>query len=102
MKVSFSIIVFVAIIFLFRNTFDPNTYKFSALEIDRNITRQQYLGEGLGKIYKNRYGVYYFTNFYPRFMKFESNFFSNLSSGLFYMPLYGLVLYKGLKKLNEK
>ena len=44
---------------------------FSALEIDRNITRQQYFGEGLGKIYGNRFGIYYFNKVYPRFLKLK-------------------------------
>lgn len=78
MKNFFLIFLFVTLLFSLKSSFNPKTYKFSALEIDKNVTRQQYLGEGLGKIYKNRFGVNFFNNIYPRLQKFEFNFFSNL------------------------
>ena len=75
---------------------------FSALEIDRNITRQQYFGEGLGKIYGNRFGIYYFSKVYPRFIKLETNFFGFFQSPIIYMSLFVLLIYYGLKKKYDK
>jgi len=75
---------------------------FSALEIDRNITRQQYFGEGLGKIYGNRFGIYYFSKVYPRIIKLETNFFEFFQSPIIYMSLFVLLVYFGLKKKYEK
>jgi len=102
MKIIISIAFFILIAFSLRNIFDPNIYIPSGLEADRTFTRQEYLGEGLGKIYKNRFGVTYFNKIYPTLMKFESNFFSGLGNGLIYVPLFGFLLYLGLKKFNEK
>lgn len=102
MKNIFLVFLFIVFIFSFRNTFDSKTYSFSALEIDRNITRQQYLGTGLEKIYKNRFGIAYFNNFYPKFQKFETNLFSNLGSSFIFVPFYVVIMYVGFKQNNEK
>ena len=89
----FTTIVVVIFIFLVNKT-----NHFSALEIDKNITRQEYLGNGLGRIYKNRIGVYYFTNVYPRFVKIEQNFFLMFNKPLIYIPVFGSLVYLGWKK----
>lgn len=75
--------------------------RFSALEVDKNLTRQNYLGSGLGKVYGNRFGIYYFTNTYPMLMKLESNFFSSLNNGFIYIPIFILLIYLGGKKYYE-
>lgn len=95
MKKIILIIILLTILFSFK-------YNFSALEIDRNVTRQEYFGNGLGKIYKNRFGVYFFTKVYPRFMKFESSLFSKFESVFIYMPIFGLLIYLGSKQKYEK
>lgn len=76
--------------------------RFSALEIDKNTTRQEYLGNGLGKLYKNRIGVYYFTKIYPKFFKIEQNFFLLFNSPLIYMTIFGSTAYFGWKNKYEK
>lgn len=80
----------------------PKTYLLSPLEIDKNITRQEYLGNGLGKIYKNRYGVFFFKEAYPKLMKFELNLFSGFGNVIFYMPFFIFLIYSGWKKYDEK
>lgn len=100
MRILILIALFFMVIFSLRNVFDPNLYVPSRLEADRTFTRQEYLGEGLGKIYKNRFGVVYFNKIYPSLMKFESNFFSGLDDGLIFMPLFGFLLYLGFKKFS--
>lgn len=91
----------IILIIVLLTIFSSFKYNFSALEIDRNITRQEYLGNGLGKIYKNRIGVYFFTKVYPRFMKFESSLFSKFESVFIYMPIFGLLTFLGWRK-HEK
>lgn len=98
MKIIISIALFLAIVFSFRNIFDPKIYQFSALEIDRNLTRREYIGGGLKKVYKNRLGVVIFNDIYPRVMKFETIFFSDMSNTVLYIPLFGFLLYLGNKK----
>ena len=71
---------------------------FSALEIDKNITRQQYLGDDLGKLYKNRYGVTFFSEVYPKYIKVESISFSLFENVYIYIPLYCLLIYFGYKR----
>ncbi len=88
--------------FSFRNIFDPNIYVPTPLEVDRTITRQEYLGEGLEKIYKNRFGVIYFNKIYPAQMKFNSVFFGDLGSAFVFLPLYMSLFYFGFKKFNEE
>lgn len=74
---------------------------FSALEIDKNITRQEYLGSGLGRIYGNRIGVYYFTNVYPKFVKVEQGFFFLFNNPFVYMTIFGSIAYFGWRKNEE-
>lgn len=75
---------------------------FSALEIDRNITRQQYLGQGLGRIYGNRLGIYFFKTVYPRATKLEINLFTIFGNIYLYTPLFIGLGYFGWKKHAKK
>lgn len=102
MKKTILIIILLIGLYSSRNMLNPKTYMLSPLEIDKNITRQEYLGNGLGKIYRNRFGVAYFNNIYPRLAKFESNLFSGFGNALFYIPLFVLLIYFGSRKNYEK
>ncbi len=102
MKKIILIIILLIGLYSSRNMLNPKTYMLSPLEIDKNITRQEYLGNGLGKIYKNRFGIVYFNNIYPRLAKFESNLFSGFGNVLFYIPLIVFLIYFGSKKKYEK
>lgn len=93
--------IIISIIFV-RDLLSSRTYKLSALEIDRNIRRQEYLGNGLNKIYKNRVGLYYFNTFYPKAMKFETRFLYDLSYEFIFIPIILLTIYLGYIKFNEK
>jgi|SRR3989344_9395339 len=90
MKVIISIFIVIAILSL--------RFNFSALEIDKNATRQEYFGDGLGRIYKNRIGVTFFSKIYPRLIKFESNFFSYFNDEYIYVPLFASLVYLGYKQ----
>lgn len=102
MKIAVSLTLLIFSFFIFKNIFDPSSYTPSPLEKDRNFTRQEYLGDGLGKIYKNRFGVTYFNKIYPVQMKLNSIFFSDLGSFFVFIPLYISLLYFGSRKFNEK
>lgn len=102
MKKTILIIILLIGLYSSRNMLNPKTYILSSLEIDKNITRQEYLGNGLGKVYRNRFGVVYFNNIYPRLAKFESNLFSGFGNVFFYMPLVGFLIYLGFEKYAEK
>ena len=91
----FLILIFISLVLTVIN-YKAN--KFSALEIDKNFTRQEYLGNGLGKIYKNRYGVVFFKDIYPKLVKLESSFFNNFKSPLVYLPIFILLIYLGHKQ----
>ena len=93
-------VLFILVLFVFRNIFNPSVYLPTPLEVDRTVTRQEYLGDGLGKIYKNRFGVTFFNKIYPTQMKFESIFFADLGSGFVFIPLFGSLLYFGYKKFR--
>jgi hypothetical protein len=98
-----TLIVFLIFLIIFvKNITNPLSYIPSNLELDLIHTRQEYLGQGLGKIYKNRYGLILFNSIYPKFIKFESNFFSDLSRRHIYVLIYLILLYAGIKKFNGK
>ena len=102
MKKLILLFLVVLIIFSLRNIVNSDVYKPSSLDIGTTFVRQQYLGEGLGKIYKNRFGLAYFNDIYPVLIKFESNFFSDLGNAWFFLPLFGFLIYLGFDKFNEK
>lgn len=97
MKKVFLIVVFLFLIFVFKGGMNKASYKYSALEIDKQLTRQQYYGD-LGKIYKNRFGVFGFTKIYPAIAKFENVFYSGLDNPYIYISLYGILFYWGIRK----
>lgn len=101
MKKIILIIILLIGVYSSRHLLNPKTYILSPLEIDKNITRQEYLGNSLGKIYRNRFGVFYFKEVYPKFVKFESNLFSGFKSPFFYMLLFGFLTHRGWKKYYE-
>jgi hypothetical protein len=102
MKKVLLILIIVPVIIFILDLFGSKTYSFSKLEIDRNVTRQEYYGDGLGRIYKNRLGVTFFNGIYPRLNKFQTKFFSDLSSGFIFILFYTLLVILGLRKFNEK
>jgi len=95
-----SLTVFFIIVFSLVRAINPKNYSFTPLEVDRNVTRQEYFGEGLGKIYKNRFGVIYFSNIYPRQMKLQTIFFSSYDNPVVYMALYASILLLGIKRFR--
>ena len=95
-------IIFIILLLLFLVESKNKINNFSALEIDKNITRQEYLGNGLGKIYRDRYGVVFFKDMYPKLIKLESSFFTIFESPLIYLPIFGLLICFGSKYKYEK
>lgn len=100
-KIIFFISLIIVIIFI-KNIFNVKENHFSALEVDRNLTRQEYLGNSLGKFYGNRFGVIYFKNIYPRIMKIEGNIFRDLGKIYVYLPIFLLLICVGYIKHNDK
>ncbi len=97
------IIIFVLFTLLFsKQIFSTESYKYSRLEVDKNLHRRKYLGEGLGIIYKNKFGLGLFNYIYPGLMKTESVLFSGLDNPILFVTLYGTLIYFGLKKQDEK
>jgi hypothetical protein len=102
MKILISVFLFLSVTFILNRGVSSSSYEFSRLEIHRIFLRSQYFGEGLGRVYKNRFGVYYFDKLYPVQTKLQSVFFSSLDPILIFFPLYGFLLIKGFKKFKEK
>lgn len=79
---SLSKIVFVLLsiiaVYLLTNNFDKNIFKNSDLENIKIFERREYYSKELGKIYRNRFGLYYFNNLRLYFNKLNENLFSNL------------------------
>lgn len=85
----FSIITFIALsIFLLKSTLDTNLLYISPLENDRLSNRHEYYAEGLGKIYRNRIGVYLHYKLTPYLFKFQRNLFYNLDPNLYFFSTH--------------
>lgn len=102
MKKLFVLILLVVSILVFKDVFDRGVYNFSPIEIGNNFSRQEYLGNQLGRIYKNRYGIFYFDNIYPNAQKLKTVLFSSLGNKLIYVPFIVFLVYAGIKKHGEK
>lgn len=100
MKVVVLVISFLMFAFILGRGFSPVSYEPSRLETHKVFLRSQYFGEGLGKIYKNRFGLFYFDKVFPVKIKLESVFFSGLDPVLIFLPLYGFLFFRGYKKMR--
>ena len=98
MKKIILISLFFLCLFAFLGVFNPKNYQFSSLENDMNLKRKVYYSQTLGRIYGNRVGVFYFDEVYPKYKKVETNIFTVFGKTYVYLPLFGIVLYKGLRK----
>jgi hypothetical protein len=88
--------------FILGKGFNPDAYRLSELETYKVFSRSQYFGEGLGNIYKNRFGLFYFDKVYPLGAKFQTVFFSSLNPVLIFLPLYGFLIIWGNEKNKVK
>ena len=70
--------------FLLKNTFDTNLLYVSPLEKDRIVHRHEYYSQGLGKIYKNRIGIYLNYSVSPYISRFSKNLAYNLDPNLYF------------------
>jgi nitrogenase molybdenum-iron protein alpha/beta subunit len=98
MRIFYLVASIIIVLFIFGGGLDLSSYKQSTLEADRNITRQEYYGSELGKIYKNRFGLAYLNKIYPVGTKIESVFFSSIDSAAFYFSLFSFLIFIGYKK----
>lgn len=96
----FTIVLFSTLYLI--NVVQRGLVNYSPIEIGNNFSRREYLGSDLGRLYKNRFGLYYFDIIYPRLVKINSIFFSDMGSRVIYIPLTGTLLYFGIRKYHEK
>lgn len=80
------VIMFILSIYLLKNHFDKSIFKMSDAEISVINRRQEFFSNGLGKIYRNRAGIFYFNNLRLYFNKINNKLFSNLDLGLYFSP----------------
>jgi hypothetical protein len=100
MKVTILVVIFVIFAFILGKGLNSTSYLPSKLDTHRIFLRTQYFGEGLGKIYENRFGLFYFDKVYPLETKIQTVFFSGLNPVLIFLPLYAFLFYKGFKNLK--
>lgn len=88
LRLSISIIVIFVLLggILLKNHFDKNIFSVSTMESIRIHARGEYFAQELGRIYKNRVGIFYFGNLRLYFSKISDNFFSSLDLGLYFSP----------------
>lgn len=80
------ILLLMMSIYLLTNYFDKEISSPSTIESVKIIQRRQFYAPELGKIYTNRFGIYYFDNLRLVFNKLSSNFFSNMDLSVFFSP----------------
>jgi len=69
---------------LYQREFDSNIFRLHGLEKDLIAKRHEYYSFELGKLYRNRYGLWYFEKFNPMAEKYLSNCFSYLDYNLYF------------------
>ncbi len=76
----FTIFVFFILLSgnLLINQFDKGIFTISNLESERIRARQEYYAPELGKIYRNKVGLFYFNNLRLYFSKISYNLFSHI------------------------
>lgn len=80
-----TIIIFIIMsIFLIKNNFDTNLKYISPLENDRLVHRYEYYAEVLGKLYRNRVGLYFHYKLSPYVFKYQTNLSYNLDPNLYF------------------
>lgn len=87
------VILFLSSSILLINHFDKDMFSTSNVESIHIEERRHFYANELGKIYKNRVGIFYFDNLRLIFSKISSNFFSALDLGLYFSP--GLLIELG-------
>ncbi|MFZ3301997.1 MAG: hypothetical protein WA152_04765 [Microgenomates group bacterium] len=102
MKKTFILLLTLFFAFYMLNVIERSFDNYSQIEIGNNFSRREYLGNELGIFYKNRVGLYYFDNVYPRLAKINSLTFAGLESRIIYVPLIVFIMYLGFKKYHEK
>lgn len=80
------VILFILSLFILINHFDRNIFNISTIESIRIGERKEYFGQELGKLYKNRVGIFYFDNLRLYSSKISSNFFSILDLSSYFSP----------------
>lgn len=80
------IILLMTSIYLLTNYFDKEISSPSTIESVKIIQRRQFYAPELGKIYTNRFGIYYFDNLRLIFNKLSSNFFSSMDLSIYFSP----------------
>lgn len=72
--------------------FDKKIFESSDLEIQKTAKRHEYYASELGKIYKNRVGIFYFNNLRLYTGELGNNLFSSLDFTLYFPSKYPLIL----------
>lgn len=80
------IILLMTSIYLLTNYFDKEISSPSTIESIKIRQRRQFYASELGKVYTNRFGIYYFDNLRLVFNKLSSNFFSNMDLSVYFSP----------------
>lgn len=75
--------------------FDKNIFSISDIDLQKIGKRHEYYAKELGKIYKNRIGIFYFNNLGLSISKIINNLFSNLDF-YFYFPSKYPILWSPL------
>ncbi len=72
------LVMAVSVVYLFLIGFNRQLFSLSRLEQNTLFDRQQYIGGELGRIYGNRFGLYYFNQAKPAIHKYTQNLFAPL------------------------
>lgn len=79
----FTVLLFTGI-FLIRNNLDNSLWVLNPTERVRFDRRHYYFAEELGKLYMNKFSLYYYTNLSTFLYKYQRNVFYNLDPNLYF------------------
>lgn len=84
-KLIISILILLAVFgFVIGNALDRNIFVADRLEQDMLQTQDRFVGEGFGKLYKNRVGLFILNRISLPFYKIEKNLFSAIDPNIYF------------------
>lgn len=82
--IPFVAIYLLLVIYLLKTGFDSDIWRKTPTETLTLSQRYEYLATDLGKIYKNRFLIFYHENIFSPLYKIQSNLFPNLDINLYF------------------
>lgn len=83
--ITFSLLVILSLFLIF-SYFNKNLFSISQTDLIRTEQRKNFYANELGKIYRNRFGIFYFDKLRLNLSKIQEAFFTPMEWSLYFSP----------------